>query len=200
MEDFENNANNGINICNKLINKFKKILNRPFDNVFLKDSENLYLYDKYDYIRIHLKICPIIGIINKKNDNEILVLSAVGKNNNDKYTKLTSEKAKYVFSRSFDYFDQLEKLMYNNESWGKEIFINDDYYRYKKYNITKTFNVNNVQEIIQKELYFVLSKMKEMYIYMYKTDEFIKFFIIYDYNLIKNNTYKIINNKISKII
>lgn len=196
MEEFERICNLGVDSDKKTYRKFKRILfrNDPFNNIFAKDNENIYLLDNSNCIRIHLKVVPILAIINKEFADTYLIMTSVGKNNNILKTNL----AKYYFAQAYDLLDDINKSLSNNKytTWGTESYTDNDYYKYMKLNKNENINgiiinFDTINTMIQTTMHFIIGKLKTKGYIKLVIGEYIKYFLILDYDIIKEGKYKL---------
>jgi hypothetical protein len=178
-----------------LSDELKKILlkDNPYTNYVHKTEEELYLIDKYNNVRVELKTVPIFVMI--ESTKEFLTMTGTGKNNTNPLTNMKSEKSKYIFSQAYDLLDEAIKNITKNRQniWGKEMVINSDTYKYevvKKSDKIQGFVVNkdNMVESYYLLVLYILGKINEKgYFIRYNNNE-TTFYIIYDYNIIKESS------------
>ena len=93
MDNYYKYINDGMKNTKETFDIFKKELGREDvfkKKIFIKNSENMYLEDEYGYIKIHIKTIPILALLNK-SENTHIIITTVGKNNEDPLNKLNEE-------------------------------------------------------------------------------------------------------------
>ena len=208
MDTYFKYINDGMNYSNETWTKFREALGREEvfkKNIHIKDPENMYFEDEDGYIRVHVKTFPLFALLDK-SENTHVIITAVGKNNDDDLNKLNEEKSKYIYLRSYHELDEFMKITMNdaNASFGKEEYLSRDYYKILKFKDGEKFLgaiINNdlINNFIADCLDYVLGKIKERASFLLKMEGFLKYFIIYDYEIFNKETYKMINNKLTKI-
>jgi len=208
MDNYYKYINDGMKNTKETFDIFKKELGREDvfkKNIFIKNSENMYLEDEYGYIKIHIKTIPILALLNK-SENTHIIITTVGKNNEDPLNKLNEEKSKYIYIRAYHELDEFIKLVLNDNSaiFGKEEFMSNDYYKIFKFKDGEKFlGINVNQEVVNGFIYdsldYIVGKIKEKGSFYLKMEGFLKYFIIYDYEILENNRYKMIDGQLVKV-
>jgi hypothetical protein len=185
---------------------FEKILNNaePFKNYFKKDYENLYLLDNNGYVRVIAKTTPILEIFT--TDKLYTIRTALGKSFKNENYSLKSNLAKSIFFNSYNLLNKFIQLQTNSKvlNWGKEIFINNDYFKeisYYKNNIInkKKVDLDLIVDMVNSILFFIIGKMeKNSTVYLEHTDS-IKYFLVTDYEVLPAFKFRISNNKLKSI-
>jgi hypothetical protein len=197
MEEFENYANKGFILDKKTYTRFQRLLqkNDPYANIFIKNNEKIFIFDSNNYVRIALKVIPILSLI-KKDNNKHIIMTSVGERN--KSNKLYSELSKYRYSQALQILNELNKK--NEEDldpiWGIRSLVDNDYFNYMTF--SKSTKINGLQSNFENLntyckdliLYILGKSQNKAYININKND-ISKFFLILDYDIIKGNTYRI---------
>jgi hypothetical protein len=197
MEEFENYANKGLMLDKKTYTRFQRLLqrNEPYNNIFIKSNENIYIFDSNNYVRLALRVIPILSLI-KKEDNKHIIITCVGERN--KSNKLYSELSKYRYSQALQILNELNKKDEKDlESiWGIRSLVDNDYFNYMSFNRSTKINglqsnFDNLNTYCKDIILYILGRSQNKgYINVNKND-ISKFFLILDYDIIKQNKYKI---------
>ena len=100
----------------------------------------------------------------------------------------------------------IRALVLNDKSaiFGKEEFMSNDYYKIFKFKDGEKFlGINVNQEVVNGFIYdsldYIVGKIKEKGSFYLKMEGFLKYFIIYDYEILENNRYKMIDGQLVKV-
>jgi len=197
MEEFENYANRGFTLDKKIYTRFQRLLqkNEPYNNIFIKSNEKIFIFDSNNYIRLALRVTPMLSLI-KKDDNKYIIITCVGERN--KSNKLYSELSKYRYSQALQILNELNKKDEEDLEpiWGIRSLVDNDYFNYMSFN--KSTKVNGLQSNFENLntycrdlILYILGKSQNKGYINVNQNDVSKFFLILDYDIIKRNTYKI---------